>query len=73
MPTKSPRINMTLEESLSAILVQLAKQEHKSISNMAKELVIEALERREDVALSAIANLRDKTKAKRIKNEDAWD
>jgi len=50
----------------------LAKQEHTSLSNLAKELVLEALERREDKALSAIAETRDTKKAKRIKHEDAW-
>lgn len=72
MPTKNPRINITLEESMAGILSRLAHQEHKSISSMAKELVLEALERREDMALSAIAEIRDKAKAKRIKHNDAW-
>lgn len=33
---------------------------------------MEALERREDIALSDIAQARDKQKAKRIKHHDAW-
>ncbi|MBA3662057.1 MAG: ribbon-helix-helix protein, CopG family [Gammaproteobacteria bacterium] len=72
MPTKNPRINITLEESIAGLLVQLAEQEHKSVSNIAKELVLEALERREDMVLSAIAKVRDVTKSKRIKHDDAW-
>ena len=72
MPTKNPRINITLEESIAGLLAQLAKQEHKSISNIAKDLVLEALERREDLALSALAEARDIVKAKRIKHEDVW-
>jgi uncharacterized protein (DUF1778 family) len=72
MPTKNPRINITLEESTAGLLAQLAKQEHKSVSNIAKELVLEALERREDRVLSAIAEARDVIKTKRIKHDDAW-
>jgi hypothetical protein len=72
MPTKNPRINITLEESIAGILVKLAAHEHKSISSLAKELVLEALERREDMTLSAIAEIRDVPKAKRVKHKDAW-
>ena len=72
MPTKNPRINITLEESVAGILSSLADHEHKSVSSLAKELIFEALERREDMNLSAIAEIRDKPKAKRIKHDDAW-
>lgn len=73
MPAKNPRINITLEESLANLLLSLAQQEQQSISSVAKELILEALERREDIALAEIARLRDMVKAKRIKHEDAWD
>ncbi len=72
MPTKNPRINITMEESIVSLLTQLADQEHKSISSITKDLVLEALERREDMALSAIAKIRDHKDAKRIKHVDAW-
>jgi uncharacterized protein (DUF1778 family) len=72
MTTKNPRINITLEKSITVLLTQFAEHEHKSISSIAKELVLEALDRREDKALSAIAEARDTTKAKRVKHKDAW-
>ena len=72
MPTKNPRINITLEESTAGLLDALAKQEHKSISSVAKELLLEALERREDIALSSLAKKRDAANTKRIKHHDAW-
>ncbi len=72
MPTKNPRINITLDKSLAGLLANLAEQEDTSISHIAKELVLEALERREDKLLSALAEKRDRIKAKRIKHEDAW-
>lgn len=72
MPTKNPRINITLEQAVAGILLSMAKHEHKSVSSLAKELIIEALERREDMNLSAIAEVCDTPKAKRIKHDDVW-
>lgn len=72
MPTKNPRINITLKESTAGFLSSLAKHEHKSVSNLAKELILEALERREDIALSMLAEIRDTAKEKKVKHIDAW-
>lgn len=72
MPTTNPRVNITFEESTAGLLSYLAKHEHRSVSSLAKELILEALERREDMALSLLAEKRDKPKAKRIKHEDIW-
>ncbi|MCF7799606.1 hypothetical protein K9M16_01245 [Candidatus Babeliales bacterium] len=72
MPTKNPRINITFEIAYAEQLAFLAKQENKSISSLAKELILEALERREDMLLSSLAESRDIKKAKRVKHEDAW-
>lgn len=72
MPTKNPRLNITLEKPLLAVLSNLAEKEHKSVSNLAKELLLEALERHEDEYLSKIADKRDVSKAKRIKHTDVW-
>jgi hypothetical protein len=73
MPTKNPRINITFEEKTAVLLAGLAKQEHKSLSSLAKELILEALERREDMALSAVAKARDVENIKKVKHEDAWE
>jgi len=72
MPTNNPRVNITFEKSMAGLLADLAKQEDRSVSSLAKELILEALERREDKALSLLAEKRDKPKAKRIKDEDVW-
>lgn len=72
MPTKNPRINITLEESTAGFLSNLAKQEHKSVASLAKDLILEALERREDVSLSKLAEIRDTQKTKRISHKDVW-
>lgn len=72
MPTKNPRVNITFEPKTAALLAQVAKHEDKSISSLAKELILEALERHEDIALSAIAKVRDNDDVKRINHKDAW-
>lgn len=72
MPTHNPRVNVTFEPAIAMLLSSLAKQEHKSLSSLTKELVLEALDRREDRFLSAIAETRDVKGAKMIKHNDAW-
>lgn len=72
MSTKNPRYNVTLDPKTAHLLTTLAKQENQSIASLAKELILEALERREDLALSAIAEIRDIKTAKYIDHEDAW-
>ena len=72
MPTLNPRINVTFEPELNEQLNALAVLEHKSSSKLVKELVIEALEKREDIYLSDVADKRDKKGAKKISHTDAW-
>ena len=72
MPTTNPRVNITFEPSVMSLVVSLAKQEHRSVASLAKELILEALERREDKVLSAVAQVRDKKTAKRKKHDDVW-
>jgi hypothetical protein len=72
MPTKNPRINITFDPELVSVLVSVAKQEQVSLSSLAKELILEALERREDVTLSAIAQARDVNTTKMVSHDKAW-
>jgi predicted transcriptional regulator len=72
MATLHPRLSITFDPEKAALLSVLAEQNHQSISAMAKELIIEALERREDMGLSALAAKRDTKHQKRIKHHDAW-
>lgn len=72
MPTNNPRINITFEPDVISILNHLAKREHKTLACLAKELILEALERRKDHVLSSIATHRDTGKEKRIKHDNAF-
>ena len=70
MSVKNPRINVTLEPKILDLLNMVASKEHRSVSSMTRELVIEALERREDLALSSIADLRDNEPT--FSHDQAW-
>ena len=72
MATKHPRINVTFEEGTALLLANLAQGEHKSVSGLVRELVLEALELREDFHLSKIADQLDQKDAKTISHDDAW-
>ena len=59
MSTKKPRVGITLDMYSATVLNELAKKEQKSVSSLIKELILQALDRREDMALSELAQLRD--------------
>ena len=73
MPTNNPTINVTFEPKLSEQIGSLAKQEHKSASKLITELVSEALERREDMYLSGLAEQRETKGQESISHEEAWE
>lgn len=71
MPTKNQRVNMTLDSQTAVILNYLAKKDPSgSVSCVAKQLILEALELREDLYLSKLAESRENQK--KISHENAW-
>ena len=74
MPTTKPRINVILEEPLYETVKQLAERDGMSLSLKVRDLVKEALEIREDVALTAFAEERESTfrKSKSLKHDEVW-
>ena len=72
MVTKNPRINVTFEEAMAGFLCHLANQEHKSVASLVRELALEALEMREDLYLSKVAEKLDKEDSKMYRHDDAW-
>ncbi len=73
MPTKNPRLNVVLDESLYRIIENIAKKEGKSMSVVAKELLEDAIEKHEDLILSQMAMDREAKSKKSISHEDAWE
>jgi hypothetical protein len=73
MSTKNPRLNITFEDVTLNLLTQLTAHEHKSTASLARELIIEALDRREDMSLSTLAESREAfNQAKYVSHKDAW-
>ncbi len=74
MTTKNPRINVALEKPLYDSIKRLAKKDGISLSLKTRDLVKEALEIQEDIALSAFAEKREHTfrKAKSLKHNEVW-
>ena len=74
MPTKNPRINVVLEKRLYTSIERLAKKEGVSLSLKVRDLVKEALEMEEDVALAQFSSEREKTfrKTKSVGHDEAW-
>jgi len=74
VPAKNPRINLVLEKSLYDYIKYLAKKEGVSLSLKARDLLKDALEAREDMALAKIAEDREKTfdKSKALTHSQVW-
>ncbi len=74
MPSKNPGINVVLEKPLYNTIEHLAEREGVSLSLKFRDLVKEALEIKEDIALSEFAEIRERTfrKAKTLKHNEVW-
>ncbi|MGK5089687.1 DUF6290 family protein [Bdellovibrionota bacterium FG-2] len=72
MPTKNPRLNVVLDAELYEMVEKIAKQEGKSMSVVAKELMEDALEKHEDMLMSEMAMKRETKSKKTIPHDKAW-
>ena len=74
MPTKNPRVNIVVEPPLYSVLQNIATSEGVSMSTIARDLIREAIELREDVALADLADTRMKTfdRKKSLSHKDVW-
>jgi predicted DNA-binding protein len=73
MTTKLQRINLSVEQNLVDELTFLAKSNHKSVAGFVKELIREAIDKREDAYLAKLANDVDIDGAETISHEEFWD
>jgi len=75
MPTKNPRVNIVVEQPLYTVMQDLAASEGISMSTLARDLIREAIDIREDVALAALADSRMKTfnRKKALSHKDVWE
>lgn len=74
MPAKNPRINIVLDKNLYDSVQHIAKRDGVSLSLKARDLIKEALEIEEDIALSVFAEKRENTFSKKsaLKHKEVW-
>lgn len=72
MPSALPRISTVVERPIYEAVERLAKREGVSLSQKARDLLREALELIEDMALDAIAQRRKKNRAPSIPHKEFW-
>ncbi|MDZ4164032.1 MAG: hypothetical protein U1C55_02790 [Smithellaceae bacterium] len=74
MPAKNPRVNIVVEPPLYGVLHDLAAMEGVSMSTLARDLIREAIELREDVLLATFADARMKTfdRQTALSHDKAW-
>jgi transcriptional antiterminator Rof (Rho-off) len=75
MATKNPRLNVVLEPSVYAALLNLAQKEGVSLSLKARDLIRQALEYCENVYWAKEADKREKTfdRKKALSHKEVWD
>jgi len=74
MPTKNPRVNIVVEPPLYRVMRDLAASGGVSMSTLARDLIREAIDLREDVALAALVDKRMDTFDRKtaLTHKDAW-
>ncbi len=74
MPTKNPRVNVVLERPLYDDIERIAGRDGVSLSLKVRDLVREALEIEEDIALSHVAETRERSfsRKKALKHDEVW-
>ena len=74
VPAKNPRVNVVLERPLYDALGRLARREGSSLSTKARDLLRDALETYEDLALTKIAEERERTPVRSVglTHNDVW-
>lgn len=74
MPTRNPRVNVVLEPLLHKAVERLARRDSISVSAKIRDLVREALEAEEDIALARLAKERAETftTGRALSHEQAW-
>lgn len=74
MPSQNPRINVVLDNFLYQHVRLLAEKDDVSLSAKVRDLLKEALEVQEDIALSAFAEKRENSwnDTKALTHDDVW-
>lgn len=74
MSGKNPRINVVFEKPLYDVIHKKAKKDGLSMSLVVRDMVKEAIELHEDIALAKFAEEREKTysRSKSLTHKEVW-
>ena len=74
MPSKNPRINVVVDPPLFELIEQRAERQGVSMSLATRDLIKEALEMEEDVALGILAEEREGSfrEETALSHDDVW-
>ncbi len=72
MPTDKKRIHFSVDDDTYDALARLSAKRGESVAGVGLSLIEQALEYQEDLHFSRIADVRSKTRQKRISNDKAW-
>jgi predicted DNA-binding protein len=74
MPAKNPRINIVVERPLYTAIHDMAEDSGISMAMVVRDLIKEALELKEDAALSAFADERMESfnRKKALSHDEVW-
>ena len=74
MPTKNPRINVAVDRALYRVIEALSRKKGISMSMVTRDLIKQAIEIEEDIALADFAAEREKTldADSTLSHEDTW-
>ncbi len=72
MATLSPRINITIPPEVSATLSKKAELQKKSLSKVALDLIVSAIEKDEDLYFASLGEKRLATTQKWHSHDEVW-
>lgn len=72
MPTIKHRINLTIDDDVYQVLINISNNENKPLSRISYDLIKRAIELEEDKYFSRIADDRLCKKQKKISHLKAW-
>jgi hypothetical protein len=72
MTTINPRINITIPKDIADVLNKKAISKEVPLSEIVLDLIMDAIERDEDIYYSKIAEKREKENKKWISHDKAW-
>ena len=74
MPAKNPRVNIVIDRQTYTAMLEIASAQEMPLSMVARDLIKDALEIREDITLAEFAESRENSfdAASALTHEEVW-